>query len=427
MKNKSIGIFGLAKTGTSAYEYLKDSNKIVCFDDSAKNIDSFITKFGASAINDIDNPCWTNLDYIILSPGVPISFPKPHKIVEIASSHNIPLISDIDVLYLTNRESFYIAITGTNGKSTTTSLIGHILSDANYAVAGNIGVPALSVSGRPGYILELSSYQLDITTFFKPNIAVLLNITKDHIDRHGSFEKYIEAKKKIFGNLGPNDFLVIAIDNPISNQIYNEIKLDAPFQIRSVSTKKHHLNIPYNIYLQGKHNLENILVSVEVAKILGYKEEYILKKIESFVGLKHRMEFIRTYQNIDFYNDSKATNADSASKSLSALENIYWIAGGVSKEGGINSLDKSLFQKIKKAYLIGESKEEFANTLKTHGVDFILCNNLEDALQKSFLDAKNDSANKVNLLLAPAAASFDQFKDFEERGEIFTKLVMDII
>ena len=227
MKNKSIGIFGLAKTGTSAYESLKDSNKVVCFDDSAKNIDSFITKFGPSAINDIDNPCWTNLDYIILSPGVPISFPKPHKIVEIASSHNIPLISDIDVLYLTNRESFYIAITGTNGKSTTTSLIGHILSDANYAVAGNIGIPALSVSGRPGYILELSSYQLDITTFFKPNIAVLLNITKDHIDRHGSFGKYIEAKKKIFGNLGPNDFLVIAIDNPISNHIYNEIKLDA--------------------------------------------------------------------------------------------------------------------------------------------------------------------------------------------------------
>lgn len=423
---KNIGIFGLARTGIAAYEYLlcKDETKVICFDDLAYNRNNFSDRFGSSSLVDIEDELWTKLDYIILSPGVPLYFPNPHKIVQMASKFFIPLISDIELLYLDNPESNYIAVTGTNGKSTTTSLISHILSN-DYVVAGNIGVPSLSVPGKKGYVLELSSYQLDLLDTFKTNIAVLLNVTMDHIDRHGSLEGYIEAKKRIYSNMGPEDSLVIAIDNDITREIYNSIKYNAPFQIHPISIKNFTKNIPYNVYLQGEHNLENILAAIEVAKILGYEEKEILEKVKSFIGLKHRMEFIRSYENIDFYNDSKATNADSVSKSLSALDNIYWIAGGVSKIGGITSL-VPFFPKVKKAYLFGECKEEFAKTLELHNADYSLYNTLAEALERAFFDAKNDASEKVNILLAPSASSLDQFKNFEERGEMFRQIVIEL-
>lgn len=420
---RSIGIFGLARTGIATYEYLIGNSNVICFDDNLANRGNFIIKFGSSSIRDIENEAWTKLDYIVLSPGIPLHFPSPHRVVQIANKHSIPLISDIELLYLDNPDSNYIAVTGTNGKSTTTSLIGHILSD--YVVAGNIGVPSLSVPSRYGYILELSSYQLDLIDSFKANVAVLLNVTMDHIDRHGSMDLYIEAKKRIYRNMGKGDSLVIGIDNDVTREIYNSIKERSEFNIYPISIKNHPYNIPDNIFLQGNHNLENILAAIEVAKILGYKDYDILAKIQSFVGLKHRMEFVRSYKNIHFYNDSKATNADSASKSLSTLNNIYWIAGGVSKEGGINSLT-SFFPRVRKAYLFGQSKEEFAKTLEVNNSSFDLFDSLKDALKQAVIDAKNDQCKDINILLAPAAASLDQFKNFEERGEVFTKLVLSL-
>lgn len=427
---RNIGIFGLARTGIAAYEYLEasssipcnDAPKVICFDDSAHNRNYFSDRFGSSSLLDIEDEAWTKLDYIILSPGVPLHFPAPHKIVQIAKKFSIPLISDIELLYLDNPVSNYIAVTGTNGKSTTVALIGHILSK-DYVIAGNIGIPSLSVPGKKGYVLELSSYQLDLLHSFKANIAVLLNVTMDHIDRHGSLEGYIEAKKRIYRNMGPKDSLIIAIDNDITREIYYSLKDNAPFQIHPISIKNAASNIPYNMYLQGEHNLENILASIRIAQILGYEEEEIFEKIKSFIGLKHRMEFVRNYKHIDFYNDSKATNSDSASKSLSTLNNIYWIAGGVSKEGGITSL-VPLFSKVVKAYLFGECREEFAKTLALHNVDYCLYNTLAEALDEAFFDAKGDDRAKVNILLAPAAASFDQFKNFEERGEAFRQKVI---
>lgn len=421
MKEKRIGIFGLARTGVASYEFLRASNQMVCFDDDEKNRRSFSEKFGNQSLKDLGDKEWKSLDYIILSPGVPLYFPRPHEIVEIARANEIPIISDIEMLYMLRPEAKYIAITGTNGKSTTTALIGHILGDS-YSVGGNIGFPALGLPEKEGYVLELSSYQLDLLSSFRPNVAVILNITPDHIDRHGSFDNYVQSKKTIYRNMGEEDHLVIGVDNDVTREIYQTIKESAPFNIVPFSIADDIAGIPENKFLLGAHNMENILAAYNVARILGYSKDHIMDKIKSFVGLKHRMQFVATIRNVDFYNDSKATNAESASKSIAALDNIYWLAGGVPKDGGIESLGK-LFGKIKRAYLFGQAKDIFAKTLSENSVTFTICETMEEAVKLAFHDASNE---RSNILLAPACASFDQFKSFEHRGDEFVAIVKSL-
>ncbi|MES2214882.1 MAG: UDP-N-acetylmuramoyl-L-alanine--D-glutamate ligase [Pseudomonadota bacterium] len=426
-KGKKIGVFGLARTGTAAYVALKEVAKVICFDDNASNRKAFESTYGdsASALLDIEDTAWRHLDYIILSPGVPLHFPVPHRIVSLAKEYNIPLISDIEVLFRTLSKKNYIGVTGTNGKSTTTALIGHILGK-DFEVGGNIGIPALALQEEArGFILELSSYQLDLLYDFKPKVAVLLNITPDHIERHGSLEGYIESKKRIWQNMGEGDALVIGVDNDVTCSIHKQLLREGvAFELIPISINKDSTDLPCNNFLQGLHNKENTLAAYATAKALGYSDEYIRSKIESFEGLKHRMQFVGTYKNISFYNDSKATNAESASKSIGSLENIYWIAGGVAKEGGIESL-VPLFSRISKAYLYGEAREVFAKTLEGR-VNFVICNSMQEAFDLALKDALHSNAC-ANILLAPACASFDQFKDFEERGEVFISLARKVI
>ena len=423
-KGKNIGIFGLARTGIATYTSLYNIANLVCWDDSEKNRQNFVESCGAELCN-IHDRKWTKLDYIVLSPGVPLYFPKPHQVVEIANKHSIPLISDIELLYRARPNATYIGITGTNGKSTTTALIGHILGDS-FSIGGNIGLAALSIDDdAEGYALELSSYQLDLLYNFRPKVAVLLNITPDHLDRHGSLEGYIKAKSRIWQNMGAGDTLVIGVDNDITNRIYRQLLADsAPFKLIPISANNDSTPLPKNNFLQGLHNRENTIAAYAAVKALGYSDDYIFNKIQSFVGLKHRMQFLGRHKNASFYNDSKATNAEAASKSLGALDNIYWLAGGIQKEGGIESL-KHLFPKIKKAYLYGDAKEEFAKTLKDT-VDFVICDSMQEALKLALSDALADTA-QANILLAPACASFDQFKDFEERGDKFIELVKLVV
>jgi UDP-N-acetylmuramoylalanine--D-glutamate ligase len=421
---KNIGIFGLARTGFATYAVLKSQANAICFDDNESNRRNFIETFGTSAIVDIDDPRWTKLDYIVLSPGVPLHFPEPHKIVNIANTYSIPLIADIELLFRELPEKTYIGITGTNGKSTTTALIGHILGKS-FNVGGNIGHPVFGLEGdTDGFVLELSSYQLDLLHDFKPQVAALLNITPDHIERHGSFDGYIKAKQRLWKNMRKDDVLVIGIDNDITHEIYKGLQHTAPFKLIPVSAKHDSLQLPYNNFLQGLHNRENALAAYYVAKALGYSNEHILAKIQDFIGLKHRMQFIGRYKNISFYNDSKATNAEAASKSLGSLENIYWIAGGIPKDGGIELLSP-LFSRVKKTYLYGEAKNIFAQTLDGK-VDFVVCDTMHDAFVIALRDSTASDMD-VNILLAPACTSFDQFKDFEERGEEFIKLCSPIL
>jgi UDP-N-acetylmuramoylalanine--D-glutamate ligase len=417
-KGKNVGIFGLARTGLGAYAALKGLANLVCFDDSESNRSIFISQFGDKDLKPIDDQIWTTLDYIVLSPGVPLHFPVPHPLVYIANSHNIPLISDIELLCKSRPNAKYVAITGTNGKSTTTALIGHILG-SSFGVGGNIGTSALSLEQKEGYILELSSYQLDLSHDMKPYVAVLLNITPDHIERHGSMDGYIAAKKRIWQKMGRGDSLVIGVDNDITRKIYNELKGKVEFDLVPISAQDEIQDLPHNKSLLGLHNRENISASYAAARILGKSHEDIISKISSFGGLKHRMQFLGTSKGVSFYNDSKATNAEAASKSLGSLKNIYWLAGGQSKEGGIESLE-SIFGLIKKAYLFGEAKKKFAKTLADK-VAYVICEDMKEAFALAAHDAEA-SGLEANVLLAPACASWDQFSSFEHRGDEFIKL-----
>ncbi|MDF2964810.1 MAG: murD [Rickettsiaceae bacterium] len=452
-KDKKIGIFGLGKTGLSAYDALKIQASVICYDDSAESRNAFLKERPESSLVPIDDPRWLQLDKIILSPNIPLQFPKKHPLVYLAEQYNIEITSDMELLHEEFPEAPFVAITGTNGKSTTTALIGHILNYCNkpYQVGGNIGQACLTLeppSLDNGYVLETSSYQLDLLKDFHLKVAVFLNITPDHIDRHGSLENYINAKKKIFNYLKEDSIAVIAIDNKVSYHVYQELLSQKPtYQIIPVSTHQSlkngiyvevhngakfiQINLPseklsiefkQNKCLQGNHNLENILASFAVAKSLGCREHAILEAVDKFQGLPHRMQFIAETENIRFYNDSKATNADSAEKSLGSLENIYWLAGGLPKEGGIESLIY-LKDRIKKAYLFGQAAEAFAKTLEGK-VEYKIFKNLEEAFTEASNDAEQSNIEGYNnILLAPACASWDQFKNFEERGNKFIELV----
>ncbi|MCC8419016.1 MAG: UDP-N-acetylmuramoyl-L-alanine--D-glutamate ligase [Rickettsia endosymbiont of Glossina mortisans submortisans] len=433
---QKIGIFGLGKTGISVYEELQGKCDVIVYDDLKANRDIFEELYTNNSIAALSDSRWQNLDKIVLSPGIPLT----HKIVGIAKNFNIPIISDVDLLFEKSKNLNFIAVTGTNGKSTTTVLISHILNGngLDYPVAGNIGVPALQAkASKDGYILELSSFQLDLVKTFTAKIAVLLNITPDHLDRHQDMTGYIAAKSKIFDRMDKDSYAVINIDNDYCREIFitlqqeQRIKL-IPFSVTKIlengisvvddKVKDNDISykLSFNKNLQGTHNYENIAASYAVAKIIGVESKKILESISSFQSLPHRMQYIGSINNISFYNDSKATNAISAVQSIKALDNIYWLAGGIPKEGGIEEI-KPYFSKIKKAYFYGQAKEIFANTAKNI-VDFVICDNLEQAFDLAYKDAAGDNAEVKNILLAPSCSSYDQFKNFEERGELFMKL-----
>lgn len=434
-KGKKIGIFGLGITGISVYQSLLDiANIIICYDDSHDNIEQFIKTYDRNVIVDINNPKWHTLDKIIISPGVKHS----HAIFDIAKKYNIQISSDIDLLYEENPNAQYIAITGTNGKSTTTALIHHILktNGLHYQLAGNIGIPALSLEKSNGYILELSSFQIDLLHNFASNIAAILNITPDHLDRYNTFQEYQKSKFKI---LQKSEIKILGVDNIITQKKYEELKELENHNIISFSSNgisniqcnnnvlydnyfdMKEYTIPENASLKGRHNQENISASFAICRLIGVKGDDIINALYSFKGLKHRMQYVTTINNVSFYNDSKATNSAAAIFALNSLHNIFWLAGGIYKEKDLSMFDNTNLINVKKAYLFGQSKDLLIKYLDGK-IMYEACNTLEDALSRSYLDAKN-SKELVNILLAPACASYDQFKNFAHRGDEFIKLI----
>ncbi len=451
-KNKNIGIFGLGKTGNAAYNALKSVATLICYDDNIASRDNFVITGNQALLVDLSDPKWQKLDSILLSPGLPSS----HQIMQLATANNIPIISDIELLFEECPNSKFVAITGTNGKSTTTALIHHITKSAgiDYPCGGNIGVAALSLPvKKDGYVLELSSFQIDLLQNFKAHIAVLLNITPDHLDRYENMPNYIHSKERIFNKMTEGDFAIIGVDNditktikPLGPKIIPISSMEIQEQGVAALDGKLYDNIAEplifdlseNQYLLGSHNRENIAASYATCRVLGIPPKLIIQAIATFQGLAHRMQYIGKKEGfiqnprlnirlnhlkmgfcISFYNDSKATNADAASKSLAALDNIYWLAGGIAKEGGISSLEP-YFNKIRTAYLFGQDKLLFASSLEGK-VPFKLCEDLEEAFASAVKDAQAKAENAV-VLLAPAAASYDQFKNFEHRGDSFIKL-----
>jgi UDP-N-acetylmuramoylalanine--D-glutamate ligase len=449
VKDKRIVVFGLGKAGASSVRALTLSGaSVVASDDfleamvriSHENIPGLI-------VTEHEFIDWDEVDILVLSPGIPYTHPNPHAVVIEAKEAGCEIICDIELLYLANPKSKFIGITGTNGKSTTTALTGHILKEAGImsAVGGNIGVPALDLEnlGSEGtYVVEMSSYQLDLINKTRFNISVWLNITPDHLDRHGSIEGYIKAKKHIFDNNKAEDIVIIGIDDSFSLNVYEELKSHSEISkiipisvnediqngislIDNILKDNYEGSIELNLgdvkKLQGRHNAQNIAAAYAITKYCDIGVEDFVQGVKGFDGLPHRMQYIKEENGVVYINDSKATNAEAASKALATFNNIFWIAGGIPKSGGIEALS-SYFPKIRHAYLIGTAQDEFAFTLMNK-VNVSKCHDLEEAFAQAKKDAESYGEDESVVLLSPACASFDQWPNFEARGEAFIAFV----
>ncbi|HRK97156.1 MAG TPA: UDP-N-acetylmuramoyl-L-alanine--D-glutamate ligase [Alphaproteobacteria bacterium] len=459
MRGLRIAIMGLGKTGLSVAHALSQAGVEVCvWDDSEeKNIKA---EQEGLIVKDLRVMPLDNLTAILWSPGVPHTYPIPHPVAVRAKASSIPLISDIEILMKTNSGADILAVTGTNGKSTTTALMGHVLNHFRPTeIGGNIGRPVLDMpilKQGSSYVLELSSYQIELTPSLSPSGVILLNITPDHLARHGGMEGYIAAKERIFDN-PPLDArkptAVICIDTKPCLEIADRLNEKGVWSIIPVSTQKilsegvyvengilYELreNTPIEITdlnsltsLKGQHNHENIAcVYALLRQLYGIDPQHIINQIKTFDGLPHRQYLVRTINGIAYINDSKATNAEATARALACYRRIYWILGGQPKEGGLTGLDEFL-PRIEKAYLIGDAAQDFGAWLQQRHVPVEYCGTLDVAIQASHLDAqaglgKPGTSGSGVVLLSPACASWDQFQSFEHRGEVFSSLVMSL-
>jgi UDP-N-acetylmuramoylalanine--D-glutamate ligase len=357
-------------------------------------------------------------------------------------------VSDVELLWRARRSARFVAITGTNGKSTTTALIAHVLKAAGLEIVagGNIGTPALDLPAlgpRGVYVLELSSYQLEITPSAIYDVAVLLNITPDHLDRHGGMDGYVAAKRLIFRGQGEDDTAIVGVDDGICRRIRADLAARGAQRVVAISAfdgaaggvfaggqwliddldrlSRPLADLSRARALPGTHNGQNAAAAYAVARALDVPAEIAAKALLDFPGLAHRQELVGTADGVRFINDSKATNADAAARALESYENIFWIAGGIAKEGGIAPL-APFFPHIAHAFLIGQAAPDFARTLEGR-VPHTSCGTLEAALDAAHKAARAAGKKPAVVLLSPACASFDQFKNFEARGDAFRALV----
>lgn len=436
---KTYAVLGLGKSGVASALALQAAGAtVLAWDDMAAS------RAAAEAIgitlHDLHKADWRNITALVMSPGIPHTYPSPHPVAAMAKTAGVTLTSDIQLLFDSQPQATFIGITGTNGKSTTTALIAHILQAAgkNVAVGGNLGTPVLSFPplGTGGiYVLELSSYQLELIQTNPLAVAVLLNITPDHLDRHGGMAGYIAAKRRIVRQDGKQVF-VCGVDDPDSLVLAKEAAALPHIIVQRISQRTDAdvtthdwqlvaagvsvLPLAEVPRLPGLHNAQNMAAAYAACLALGLERETITSAIRTFPGLAHRQQWVGQTGKVQFINDSKATNADATSKALACYDTIYWILGGKPKEGGLSGLEEYM-PRIRHAFLIGQAAEAFADWLARHSVAYTHCGTLDKAVQAATAMATQDGMT-ATVLLSPACASFDQFKNFEERGEQFSTL-----
>ncbi len=447
-RNKKAGVFGLARSGTALIEALRlGGAEIYAWDDSPAAVER--ARVAGLPVSDLHTVDFKSLSSLVLSPGVPLTHPKPHWTVEKARHAGIEIIGDTEVFQreIEGTGAKIVAITGTNGKSTTAALIGHVLKAAgrDAEVGGNIGT-AVFLMRPPAkdriYVLELSSFQIELTPGLKPDAGILTNITPDHLDRHGTMENYAAVKARMFSSQKPGQTALCGIDDEWSKTIAGSIPTGP--EMRRVSVlqtlddgisavdgilRDHHsgsemarIDLRAMPSLRGAHNWQNACMAYGAARALGLSVAEIENGMRSFPGLAHRMQEVARVHGVPFINDSKATNADAAGKALLSFDTIYWIAGGIAKQGGIEPL-RPLFPRIVKAFLIGQATDEFAESLGT--VPSERCGTLDKAVQLAARAAANGKTGAV-VLLSPACASFDQYPNFEVRGDAFVQAVSEL-
>ncbi|HZL41185.1 MAG TPA: UDP-N-acetylmuramoyl-L-alanine--D-glutamate ligase [Pseudolabrys sp.] len=450
---RQVAVFGLGKSGLlAAGSLIAGGADVVAFDDSDKMLaDAKSAGLKTQNLRELD---WSQIAALVLTPGVPLTHPEPHWSVKLARKADVEIIGDIELFCRERAKSApkcpLVAITGTNGKSTTTALITHLLKSTgrDAQMGGNIGVPVLALEPfAPGrvYVLEISSYQTDLAPSLKPTVGILLNVSEDHLDRHGSMENYAALKMLVPASVEPGGTAVIGVDDRYTRGAASRIEragkkvvrvsVEAPLRdgyfaegcriLRAASGKAHPLAQLTGIAsLRGAHNAQNAACAIAACLALGVELPEIQKGLASFPGLAHRMQQVGRKGKVLFVNDSKATNADSAAKALASFHDIFWIAGGKPKTGGIESLAE-FFPRIRKAYLIGEAVDEFAKILDGK-VPYEKSGVLSAAVDVAARDAAASGLKEPVVLLSPACASFDQYPNFEARGKAFTELVQAI-
>ena len=454
--NKKVGILGLGKTGISSIKFLKKKGFDVFGWDDNKKILSKIKKNGLN-IQILNKANLKKMTFLLVSPGIPSSGKKKHVILKQARKEKVEIVNDIELFFRFNPEEKYIGVTGTNGKSTTVCLLNHILKKLkiNNSLSGNIGKPVFDLKSykQSFNILEISSFQLESMTRTRFNVAVLLNISKDHIERHKNFQKYISEKIKIFNNQSENDFSIIGVDDKVTSYLVKKLKKKLNSKIITISGKNNSadiyvknrkliinlnlgkkkvfkkINIEQFKNFLGEHNYQNIAAVYAIILSLGFLDwKKIENSIKSFKILPHRLQKIRKVCDITFINDSKATNIDATDQALKNFNNIYWILGGRIKEKNLQKLKKHFFR-IKHVFLVGETKFLYEKYLRNF-LECTIVKNLAEAVKLSYFLAKEKiKKEKVKpsiILLSPACSSLDEWRDFEERGNAFIKIVKRI-
>jgi UDP-N-acetylmuramoylalanine--D-glutamate ligase len=448
---RTVAVFGLGLSGLASCQALAAGGAaVVAADDSPAGREA-AAKAGF-AVEDLAAADWGRFAALVLAPGVPLTHPKPHWTVQKARAAGVEIIGDIE-LFARERarrapDAPFVAITGTNGKSTTTALTAHILKSTGMdtQMGGNIGTAVLALAPPAPercHVIEMSSFQIELTPALEPSVGILLNITPDHLDRHGTMEHYAALKARLVQGARR---AIVGDDDDWCRDIAERLRLANRSWVDIVSARS---RVGHGWYavgselvarapwtgplgsfadlagigsLRGQHNIQNALAASAAAMILGLAPAQVASALATFPGLPHRLEEIGRVGATLFINDSKATNADSAATALAAFDrDVFWILGGRPKLGGISSL-APYFPRVAKAYLIGEATDEFAATLQGKA-DFERCGTLDNAVAAAARDAAASSAAEPVVLLSPACASFDHYRNFEVRGDAFRALV----
>jgi UDP-N-acetylmuramoylalanine--D-glutamate ligase len=454
---KQVAVFGLGSSGLlSARALAAGGADVIAFDDDDKKLAE--TRAAGLKTQDLRQLDWRKIAALVLAPGVPLTHPTPHWAAALARKAGVEIVGDIELFCRERAKSGgqvpLVAITGTNGKSTTTALIAHLVNSAgrDAQMGGNIGVPVLALAAfAPGrvYVLEVSSYQIDLAPSLHATVGILLNVTEDHLDRHGTMENYAAIKARLPAGVEAGGTAVIGVDDDwtraaadriaragkkvervsVQSALRDGYYAEGSRILRAAGGKTQAVADLAGIgSLRGSHNAQNAGAAIAACLALGLDLAAIRKGLASFPGLAHRMQQVGRKEtnkgNVLFVNDSKATNADSAAKALASFGDIFWIAGGKPKTGGISSLAE-FFPRIRKTYLIGEAAQDFAKTLDGK-VPYEIVETLDRAVPIAARDAAASSLKEPVVLLSPACASFDQYPNFEVRGKAFTDIVLTI-
>ena len=456
-EGRRVAVFGLGRSGITAARALQAGGAIpILWDDGVSG--RMQAQAEGFAVEDLTTADWSGFAALVLSPGAPLTHPKPHWSVDKAREAGVPVIGDVELFARAiaalpkDQRPRVVAITGTNGKSTTTALIGWVLKSAGLTVhvGGNIGIGVLALPAptpEAVYVIEVSSYQLDLTTTFAPDVAILTNISPDHLDRHGGMEGYVAAKARIFAAQGPDATAIVGVDEDWGRGIESRLSghviavsssghpSDRPQYCAPASAEMSGIDAEPGLIrwqggiladlstarsLPGRHNAQNAAFAYAAAWAIGVSHDAAVAGLLSFPGLAHRMEAVGRLGQVRFINDSKATNADAARQALSSYPHVFWIAGGVPKAGGIDDL-ADLFPRVTRTYLIGNAAEAFAATLAD--TPHVIARTLDAAVATAAADAASAGGDQI-VLLSPACASFDQYPDFEARGEAFRAAVL---